>query len=136
MSIGASSRIRSRPVMGSVWIFPPPVALPDVFGTGGQPGGGLVSQFAKSTLLSGSMILSPVPKGLFEFEGIGRPSMGGRLQRVMEKPFGALRAIDPATGELRWEFRYDSPTLAGVMSTASGLVFAGNNEGDFMAFNA
>ena len=55
--------------MGSVWIFPPPVALPGVFGTGGQPGGGLVSQFAKSTLLSGSMILSPVPRGLFGFEG-------------------------------------------------------------------
>ena len=37
---------------------------------------------------------------------------------------------------MRWEFRYPTPTLAGVMSTASGLVFAGNNEGDFMAFDS
>ena len=40
----------------------------------------------------------------------------------------------PASGE--WEFRYPTPTMAGVMSTASGLVFAGDNEGNFMAFDA
>src|SRR2546429_3573057 len=69
MSIVANSRMRSRPV-GSDWIFPPPVALPDVFGgPGGQPAGGLVSQGVKSTLLSGSMILSPRPVGLLGFEG-------------------------------------------------------------------
>ena len=52
---------------------------------------------------------------------VGRPSMGGSLQRIPEKAFGALRAIDPATGEMRWEFRYATPTLAGVMSTAVAL---------------
>ena len=39
------------------------------------------------------------------------------------------------TGERRWEFRYASPTSAGVPSTASGLVFAGDSEGNFMAFD-
>jgi glucose dehydrogenase len=34
------------------------------------------------------------------------------------------------------EFRYPTPTLAGVMTTASGLVFAGDNEGNFMAFDS
>jgi alcohol dehydrogenase (cytochrome c) len=67
---------------------------------------------------------------------IGRPSMGGSLERLPDKTFGSLRAIDPITGERRWEFQYLTPTLAGVMSTAAGLVFAGNNEGDFMAFDA
>jgi alcohol dehydrogenase (cytochrome c) len=67
---------------------------------------------------------------------IGRPSMGGRVERISNQPFGALRAIDPTTGEVRWEFRHATPTLAGVMSTASGLVFAGNNEGEFMALDA
>jgi alcohol dehydrogenase (cytochrome c) len=66
----------------------------------------------------------------------GRASMGGRSQRLPQNTFGALRAIDPVTAQMRWEFRYPTPTLAGVMSTASGLVFAGNNEGDFMAFDA
>ena len=49
--------------------------------------------------------------------------------------YGALRAIDPTTGAQRWEFRYTSPTSAGVTSTASGLVFTGDNEGNFIAFD-
>jgi outer membrane protein assembly factor BamB len=32
--------------------------------------------------------------------------------------------------------RYTTPSLAGVMSTASGLVFAGDNEGNFIAVDA
>ena len=35
-----------------------------------------------------------------------------------------------------WEFLYPSPTFGGVMTTASGLVFAGDHEGNFIAFNA
>ena len=62
--------------------------------------------------------------------------MGGRSQRLPQNTFGALRAIDPITGAQRWEFRYATPTLAGVMSTTSGIVFAGNNEGEFMAFES
>jgi alcohol dehydrogenase (cytochrome c) len=66
---------------------------------------------------------------------VGRPAMGGRTERLPSKNIGALRAIDPLTADVRWEFQYATPTMAGVMSTASGLVFAGNNEGDFMAFD-
>ena len=51
-----------------------------------------------------------------------------------EKGYGALRAIDPTSGERRWEFRFPTPSMAGVMTTASGLVFAGDNEGNLMAF--
>ena len=40
-----------------------------------------------------------------------------------------------ATGQRRWEFAYASPAMSGVLSTASGLVFAGDNEGNFMAFD-
>ncbi|MDO8677951.1 MAG: PQQ-dependent dehydrogenase, methanol/ethanol family [Acidobacteriota bacterium] len=66
----------------------------------------------------------------------GRSSFGGVVRLDREKGYGALRAIDAATGERRWEVRYPSPTMAGVMTTASGLVFAGDNEGNFMAFDA
>ena len=34
------------------------------------------------------------------------------------------------------KFRYMSPTMAGVMSTASGLVVGGDHEGNFMAFES
>ena len=66
----------------------------------------------------------------------GESSFGGVVKRDPEKASGALRAIDAATGERRWEFAYPSPSMAGVLSTAAGLVFAGDNEGNFMAFNS
>ncbi len=53
------------------------------------------------------------------------------------EPFwGALRAIDPATGQVKWEFRHVSPTWSGVLSTAGGLLFTGDAEGNFIALNA
>jgi PQQ-dependent dehydrogenase (methanol/ethanol family) len=69
---------------------------------------------------------------------IGQNSVGGGVRRVADRVFdyGALRAIDPSTGERKWEVRYTTPSLAGVMSTASGLVFAGDNEGNFIAVDA
>jgi alcohol dehydrogenase (cytochrome c) len=66
----------------------------------------------------------------------GEVNVGGIVWTDRDSAFGALRALDAATGALRWEFRFPSPSLAGVMSTASGLVFAGDQEGNFVAFSA
>jgi len=66
----------------------------------------------------------------------GVTSFGGVVWIDQEQGYGALRAIDVNTGDLNWEFVYPSPTFGGVMTTASGLVFAGDHEGNFMAFNA
>ncbi len=67
---------------------------------------------------------------------LGRNTSGGVIWIDRDQGYGALRAIDVTTGERKWEFRYSSPTMAGVMTTVSGLVFAGDNEGNFMAFDA
>jgi alcohol dehydrogenase (cytochrome c) len=61
---------------------------------------------------------------------------GAQRDRSVEKVYGALRAIDPTTGERRWEFKHFTPAMAGVMSTASGLVFSGDAQGNFMAFDS
>ena len=66
----------------------------------------------------------------------GRGSTMGTVLRDATKAYGALRAIDATTGERRWEFKYQTPTFAGLLSTASGLVFGGDNEGNFMAFDS
>ena len=50
--------------------------------------------------------------------------------------FGALRAIDPVTGDRKWEFRYPNVSSSGVLTTASGLVFAGDGDGNIMAFES
>jgi len=52
------------------------------------------------------------------------------------KDWGALRALDPLTGEIKWEFRYYSAPWAGALSTAGGLVFSADMEGYLMAFDA
>ncbi|MBI3475848.1 MAG: PQQ-dependent dehydrogenase, methanol/ethanol family [Acidobacteria bacterium] len=53
-----------------------------------------------------------------------------------EPYLGALRALDPTTGKMKWEFRHVSPTWSGVLSTAGGLVFTGDAEGNFIALDA
>jgi len=74
--------------------------------------------------------------------GVRVPS-GGRSLVEGHDQFSVLRAIDPITGQRRWEHKYraypSSVSLdltGGVMSTASGLVFTGDNEGYFHAFEA
>jgi alcohol dehydrogenase (cytochrome c) len=53
------------------------------------------------------------------------------------EPFwGALRAIDPESGKIKWEWKHPSPTWSGVLSTAGGLVFTGDAEGNFIALDA
>jgi alcohol dehydrogenase (cytochrome c) len=58
---------------------------------------------------------------------------GGAVQRVSQS--SVLRALDVASGERRWDFPYATQSWSGVLSTASGLVFAGSS-GNFMAFDA
>jgi alcohol dehydrogenase (cytochrome c) len=61
---------------------------------------------------------------------------GGTQRPRDQKNFGALRAIDPVTAERKWEFRYTSVSASGVLTTASGLVFAGDGDGNVMAFES
>jgi alcohol dehydrogenase (cytochrome c) len=64
---------------------------------------------------------------------------GGAGQRVVDADnpaYGALRAIDPTTGERKWEFRYLSPSTAGLLTTASGLIFSGDPDGNLLALDS
>jgi alcohol dehydrogenase (cytochrome c) len=49
---------------------------------------------------------------------------------------GAIKAIDPLTGTIRWTFDLYAPPSGGVLSTAGGLVWSGNREGMFFALDA
>ena len=51
-------------------------------------------------------------------------------------PWVEKRALEAATGKLRWEFKLITPPLAGLLSTAGGLVFGGAEEGNFFALDA
>ena len=47
-----------------------------------------------------------------------------------------MKALDPLTGELKWEFPYFSNPNGGALSTAGGVVFAGDSDGNFIALDA
>jgi alcohol dehydrogenase (cytochrome c) len=67
----------------------------------------------------------------------GEQYQSGGTVRVRDQPsYGALRAIDPLTGDRRWEFRYPSTSSSGVLTTASGLVFAGDGDGNIIALDS
>ncbi|MBS8225133.1 PQQ-dependent methanol/ethanol family dehydrogenase [Vannielia litorea] len=60
---------------------------------------------------------------------------GFTIKPNYEDHIGSLKAIDPDTGEIKWEFKNDAPLWGGVMTTAGGLVFTGTPEGRFIAFD-
>jgi alcohol dehydrogenase (cytochrome c) len=67
----------------------------------------------------------------------GKPFMGGgERDAPQDEQSGALRALDPLTGKLRWEFPLHTPSWSGVLATAGGLVFSGSVEGNFYALDA
>jgi alcohol dehydrogenase (cytochrome c) len=64
---------------------------------------------------------------------IGERTMGGRTRPGPEPAWGALRALDPMTGETKWELRHETASWAGVLSTAGGVVFSGDGRGALLA---
>jgi alcohol dehydrogenase (cytochrome c) len=53
-----------------------------------------------------------------------------------EEGYGAVRAFDPRTLDKKWEFKMNDITWAGVLTTASDLLFSGGKEGYFFALDA
>jgi alcohol dehydrogenase (cytochrome c) len=51
-------------------------------------------------------------------------------------PYGTLSAIDVDSGKIAWQYRSPLFMQGGVMATASNLVFAGEENGDFDGFDA
>ncbi|MEJ7606901.1 MAG: PQQ-binding-like beta-propeller repeat protein [Bryobacteraceae bacterium] len=67
----------------------------------------------------------------------GKPYWGSVFRGLNEEgQWGSLRALDPLTGETRWDFKYDKAPWAGTLSTSGGLIFAGDEDGYLMAFDA
>jgi alcohol dehydrogenase (cytochrome c) len=109
--------------------FQPPTFAPEI---------GLFFVTAHETCATWEGVKPTPPIGM----GVRVPS-GGRVLVQGHDQFSALRAIDPTTGQRKWEHRYrpypstvSLDLTGGVMSTASGLLFTGDNDGYFYAFDA
>lgn len=60
---------------------------------------------------------------------------GFTIKPLFEDYIGSLKAIDPRTGKIKWEYKNNAPLWGGVMTTPE-LVFTGTPEGYLKAFNA
>jgi len=61
---------------------------------------------------------------------------GGRYTQPMDAFHSSIRAIDPTTADIVWEFPIQPRSSAGITTTAGGLVFTGSADGYFFALNA
>ena len=75
-------------------------------------------------------------KGEAEYKPGALFNGGGFRDIPGERGYGVIRAFRPASGEIQWEYKIFSAPSAGVLSTAGDLLFAGTNEGDFLALDA
>jgi alcohol dehydrogenase (cytochrome c) len=87
--------------------------------------------FYVSARESGAYIIEGRPRVNFpDFGG------GGRINLSRDESYGAVRALDALTGEMKWEYRMLAPAEVSTLATAGGLVFSASNEGNFFALDA
>jgi alcohol dehydrogenase (cytochrome c) len=70
-------------------------------------------------------------------EGQNFAGMFPRAGNRGEELYGAVRAMDPKTGKKVWDYKQSAPsTEAGILTTASNLLFSGSRDGSFYALDA
>jgi alcohol dehydrogenase (cytochrome c) len=85
------------------------------------------AEFVEGRTFGGGAPRSPIPA----------PRSGQFLNFAKEdEGYGAVRAIDPQTGAMKWEFKMTDFTDAGILTTASNVLFSGGREGYFFALDA
>jgi PQQ-dependent dehydrogenase (methanol/ethanol family) len=67
----------------------------------------------------------------------GKLWLGGAFKVIpSEKQWGRLSAVNLDTGKIAWQQDTPQPLIGGVLSTAGGLVFNGEGNGEFAAYDA
>lgn len=63
--------------------------------------------------------------------------LGGAFKVIpSEQQWGKLSAVNIDTGKISWDYKTEQPLIGGVLATAGGLVFNGEGNGLFRAFDA
>jgi alcohol dehydrogenase (cytochrome c) len=67
----------------------------------------------------------------------GKLWLGGAFKVIpSEEQWGNVTAVDYNTGKIRWQVKTPEPMIGGVLATAGGLVFTGEGNGLFKAYDA
>lgn len=92
---------------------------------------------------------------LMAFDGAGTYYLGAEVDHKPGLPFlggfgttnefeefpdseyvSAVRALDPTTGNRKWEYRVQAKSTSGLVSTAGNLIFGGTVKGNFFALDS
>jgi len=67
----------------------------------------------------------------------GKLWLGGAFKVIpTEEQWGNITAVDYNTGNIKWKVKTEQPMIGGLLPTAGGLVFAGEGNGMFKAYDA
>jgi len=67
----------------------------------------------------------------------GKLWLGGAFKVIAsEEQWGNVSAVDYNTGKIRWKVKTQQPMIGGIMATAGGLVFTGEGNGQFKAYDS
>ncbi|TCD16284.1 pyrroloquinoline quinone-dependent dehydrogenase [Oricola cellulosilytica] len=67
----------------------------------------------------------------------GKLWLGGSFDVIPEEEqWGNVTAVDYNTGKIRWKVRTEQPMIGGILATAGGLVFTGEGNGLFKAYDS
>ena len=67
----------------------------------------------------------------------GKLWLGGAFKVIAEEEqWGNITAVDYHSGKIRWQVKTAQPMIGGILATAGGLVFAGEGNGWFKAYDA
>ena len=67
----------------------------------------------------------------------GKLWLGGAFKVISsEEQWGNVTAVDYNTGKIRWKVKTPQPMIGGIMATAGGLVFTGEGNGQFKAYDS
>ena len=67
----------------------------------------------------------------------GKLWLGGAFKVIpSEEQWGNVTAVDYNTGDIRWKVKTEQPMIGGILATAGGLVFTGEGNGLFKAYDA
>jgi PQQ-dependent dehydrogenase (methanol/ethanol family) len=67
----------------------------------------------------------------------GKLWLGGAFKVIPgEEQFGNITAVDYNSGKIRWQVKTPQPMIGGILATAGGLVFTGEGNGWFKAYDS
>lgn len=123
----------------NVWVLPTPEGARMLPGANGGVEWSPKAINPKTRLVYAANLHQPMTYHVepAEYPGGDRLWLGGAFKVIPgERQWGRLAAVNMDTGKMEWNVDTEQPLMGGVLATAGGLVFTGEGNGWFRAYDA